>query len=172
MILNNFQKQRIAALYDPAIKDVQGFFYQQHRASVALASGGVGGKGIWSISHTYVPEMHNDFIFSYLGECFGFIGLLLLFITLLFLWIRIISIASKARDVLGKMICIGVFAMLAFQAVLNIGMNISLLPVIGNPLPFISCGGSSTLTSYFGIGLVLSVNMHSNKSMFREKPKR
>lgn len=165
-VLNNFQKQRIMALYDPSAQDIQGFYYQQHRASLALASGGVGGSGIWNAGHTYVPEMHNDFIFSFLGECFGFIGIVILFIILLCLWVRIISFAGKASDTLGQLICIGIFAILSFQTMLNVGMNISVLPVIGNPLPFISCGGSSTLTSYMGIGLVLSVHMHTHHAMF------
>jgi rod shape determining protein RodA len=85
---------------------------------------------------------------------------------MLIMWIKIHFCAGRAKDLLGSMICMGVFAMLAAQTLINIGMNISLLPVIGNPLPFISYGGSSVLTSYLGIGLVLSVHMHSSKSMF------
>jgi len=85
---------------------------------------------------------------------------------LLVIWFKILHSAKSATDLLGCIICVGVFAMLSFQSIINIGMNISLLPVIGNTLPFISYGGSSMLTSYLGIGLVLSVYMHSEKSMF------
>lgn len=167
-ILNEFQRQRILALYYRSAEDVQGYFYQQYWALVAFAFGGRGGRGIFDVPHTYVPEMHNDFIFSFLGECMGFVGCLFVIGVMVALWLKILICAGRARDMFGQMICIGVFAMLSFQSVINIGMNISVLPVIGNTLPFLSYGGSSVATSYFGIGLVLSVSMHSSKSIFSD----
>ena len=167
VVLNDFQRQRILELYYRT--DIQGAFFQQHWAITALALGGRGGSGLFEGPHTYVPEMHNDFIFAFLGESLGFVGSILTIAVMLILWFKILRCAAKSRDLLGYMICMGVFAMLAFQAMVNIGMNIGVLPVIGNTLPFISYGGSSVLTSYLGIGLVLSVYMHSQKSMFEDE---
>jgi rod shape determining protein RodA len=84
------------------------------------------------------------------------------------MWLKILGDAGRAKDVQGRMICVGVFAMFAFQATINIGMNIALLPVIGNTLPFLSYGGTSVLTSFLAVGLVLSVYMHSAKTMFSD----
>ena len=169
VILTDFQRQRILELYYRT--DVQGVFFQQHQALMAFAVGGQGGRGFFDASqpYIYVPEQHNDFIFSFLGETTGFVGCVLAVAVMVILWFKILRCAAKAKDILGYMICIGVFAMLAFQAVINIGMNISMLPVIGNTLPFLSYGGSSVLTSYLGVGLVLSVAMHSHTSMFDQK---
>jgi rod shape determining protein RodA len=110
--------------------------------------------------------MHTDFIFSFLGESMGFVGCLFAVAVMVALWLKILASSARARDIQGKMICVGVFAMLSVQAIINIGMNIGVLPVIGNPLPFMSYGGSSMLTSFLGMGLVLSVSMHSSKTMF------
>ena len=166
VVMNDMHRQRISAMLDVSARDIQGNFFQQHRAITAFAFGGSGGRGVFGPEHIYVPEMHNDFIFSFLGESLGLVGCLLAIAVMFILWFKILRCAGKAKDILGYMICMGVFAMLSFQAIINIGMNISLLPVIGNTLPFISHGGSSVLTSYLGIGLVLSVYMHSEKHMF------
>ena len=166
VILNPFQQERILAIFGAAEVDIQGIGWQQHWARIALASGGQGGRGFFGVSHTYVAEMHNDFIFAFLGEATGFVGTILTITVMVTLWMRILRCAGKAKDMLGHTICMGMFAMFSFQALINIGMNISMLPVIGNTLPFISYGGSSMLTSFLGIGPVLSVYMHSEKSMF------
>jgi len=165
-ILSDFQKQRFLAVYYGADRDIQGIFFQQHRAQIAFATGGEGGVGIFNASHIYVPEMHNDFMFSFLGASTGFVGCALTIVAIIVLWLKILLCAGRAKDLLGSMICMGIFSMLSFQTLINIGMNIAMLPVIGNPLPFLSYGGSSMLTSYLGIGLVLSVHMHSSKPMF------
>lgn len=168
-ILNDFQKQRILALYNPTQADIQGFLFQQDRALTAIGSGQLRGTGLFSNSHVYVPEMHNDFVFSFLGQSFGFIGCIVVIAIMLVLWFRILYVANRANDVLGQIICIGVFAGLSFQSIINVGMNISILPVIGNTLPFLSYGGSSMVTSFLSIGLVLSVYSHSSKSIFSSK---
>ena len=165
-VLGEFQKERMRGLFFPTAEDIQGVGFQQFRAGIALAMGGRGGRGIFNSSHIYIPEMHNDFIFSFLGESMGFVGCLFVIAAMLVIWFKILQSARGATDLLGCIICVGVFAMLSFQSIINIGMNISLLPVIGNTLPFLSYGGSSMLTSYLGVGLVLSVYMHSEKSMF------
>lgn len=165
VILNDFQKQRILSVYSPTLTDTRGIIYQQYRAKLAFGSGGLRGKGIFG-AHTYVPEMHNDFIFSFLGESLGFLGVAFVVAVFILLWMRILACSKKSDDLLGRLICVGVFAMFAFQTAINIGMNLSLLPVIGNTLPFLSYGGSSMLTSFLCVGLVLSVSMHSSDSLF------
>jgi rod shape determining protein RodA len=165
-VLDDFQKRRFLVLYNPTYEDIRGDFYQQYHALIAFSRGSSGGAGIFGAEHTYVPAMHTDFIFSFLGESMGFVGCLFVVAIMVALWLKILASSARARDIQGKMICIGVFAMLAVQAIINIGMNIGVLPVIGNPLPFMSYGGSSMLTSFLGMGLVLSVSMHSSKTMF------
>jgi len=166
LVLTNFHRARIMEVFYAAERDIDGFFFQQHWAINALAVGGAEGNGLFSPEHVYVPEMHNDFIFSFLGSSLGFVGVILTIAVMAALWFKILWVAGRANDMLGYSICMGVFAMMAFQSVLNIGMNIGRLPVIGNTLPFISYGGSSVLTSYLCIGLVISVSMHSTKTMF------
>ena len=167
-VLTEFQRDRFLVLGYRTEGDIQGVFFQQHRALLALAFGGMEGRGVFGDSqHIYIPEMHNDFIFSFLGESLGLVGVVLTIVVMVILWFRILINAGKSQDMLGNMICVGVFAMLFFQAAINIGMNISVLPVIGNNLPFVSYGGSSVLASYLGIGLVLSVSRHhQSRSMF------
>jgi rod shape determining protein RodA len=165
-VLDDFQKRRFQVLYNPTYEDIRGDFYQQYHALIAFSRGSSGGSGIFGAEHTYVPAMHTDFLFSFLGESMGFVGCLFTVAVMVALWLKILGCSAKARDMQGKMICIGVFAMLSVQAIINIGMNIAVLPVIGNPLPFMSYGGTSMLTSFLGMGLVLSVSMHSSKTMF------
>ncbi|MCL2857050.1 MAG: FtsW/RodA/SpoVE family cell cycle protein [Oscillospiraceae bacterium] len=165
-VLNPWQKQRIMEVFYAADRDIEGFFFQQHWAITSLAVGGAEGSGLFADGHIYVPEMHNDFIFSFLGASLGFVGVILTIAVMSVLWFKILRVAARANDMLGYTICMGVFAMMAFQSFANIGMNIGVLPVIGNTLPFVSYGGSSVLTSYLCIGIVLSVSMHSAKTMF------
>lgn len=165
-ILSDFQRQRFLILLQPHAADPQGDYYQQYWANLAIGSGKVWGKGIFSGSHRYVPEMHNDFIFSFIGESLGFVGSLAVVLVITLLCVRVLSDAQMAQDLQGKLICVGVFSMISFQVVVNIGMCLSLLPVIGITLPFLSSGGSSVLASYMGIGLVLSVYMHTLKNLF------
>ena len=167
-VLDDFQRRRFQILYDPTYEDIRGDFYQQYHALIAFSRGGNGGSGIFGGEYTYVPNMHNDFIFSFLGESMGFVGCLFAVVVMAALWLKILGSSIRARDIQGKVICTGVFAMLSVQAIINIGMNIAVLPVIGNPLPFMSYGGSSMLTSFLGLGLVLSVSMHSSKTMFSD----
>lgn len=166
-VLNEFQKQRILAIYSSNAQNSKEFYYQQYQASLAIGSGGLAGKGIWGVEHVYVPKMQNDFIFSFLCESLGFIGSVAVLALLLFMWVKILLVVLKNEDILGKTICTGVLIALAFQTLLNIGMNISLFPVVGNPFPLLSCGGSSVLTSYMGIGLILSVHMRSKQDIFK-----
>lgn len=164
-VMNSDQKQRILALYDPSA-DIRGILYQQNNAKLAIGSGKIWGKGIFTENHKYVPVVHNDFIFSFIGESLGFVGCLAVIVVLIVLCAKILSDAHKAEDMQGYLICIGVFSMISFQAIINIGMCLSLLPVIGITLPFLSYGGSSVLATYLGIGLVFSVYMRNPKTLF------
>ena len=163
-VLNNEHRARIVSLFNLEA-DIQGDGYQQYRARVALANGGFSGQGYLKGSLTKVggvPEGHNDFIFVSIGEELGFLGCMLVVILLAAICLRALRVSVVCRNDSGKLICIGFFAMIFAQMVINIGMCISLLPVIGITLPFFSAGGTSLLTLFLGVGLVLSVYKHRN----------
>jgi rod shape determining protein RodA len=109
---------------------------------------------------------YADFIFSVTAEELGFVGAVILILLLLVVLWRLFSIADQARDYFGRLIVVGVTAMILFQAMVSIGMNLGLFPVTGITLPFISYGGSSLLTLMFGIGLAQSVAMRNRKIEF------
>ena len=163
-LLNEDHRKRIIAIFDSE-KDIQGIDFQQWRGSVALANGGLTGQGFLQGDLTQagaVPEGHNDFIFVSIGEEFGFLGCIVVILLLAAICIRCIRIARICTNDAGKYICVGVFAMIFAQAVINLGMCTSILPVIGVTLPFFSAGGTSLLCLYLGIGLALNVYMHRN----------
>ncbi|MBQ1988411.1 MAG: FtsW/RodA/SpoVE family cell cycle protein [Clostridia bacterium] len=163
-VLNDDQRERIQSIINP-VKDIQGIDYQQWRASVALANGGLTGQGYLKGDLTQaggVPEGYNDFIFVSIGEELGFIGLVGLLILLGAICLRCIRVARICPNDLGKYICVGIFAMIFAQTVINVGMCTSVLPVIGVTLPFFSAGGTSLLCLFFGIGMVLNVYIHRN----------
>ncbi len=164
VVMNEEHRNRILALGDIDGNAYTDYGYQQYQSKVSIASGGFSGSGIGEGYRTgigYVPEQENDFIFSVAGEECGFIGTMLILVILIVLIVKIFFNATKARDELGSYICYGIFALLVSQSVINIGMVIGMLPVIGITLPFFSAGGSSTMCLYFGIGLVQSVRMHN-----------
>ena len=165
-IINDDQKQRILGLFDPTPSQLAGILYQQNNARLAIGSGQVWGKGIFGVEHLYVPEIYNDFIFAFIGESLGFVGCLAVIAVFVALGAKLLHAGSLSEDPLGRYICAGLFGMLACQCLVNIGMCIMVLPVIGITLPFLSYGGSSVLATYMGMGLALSVYMHSNKRLF------
>lgn len=161
--LSDFQKQRFLAVYNPealtpsAYKDV---IYQQQQGLSAIGGGRLTGQGLFNgnfTQHHLVPENQNDMIFSVVGEELGFIGCIALLAFILLIVLKIISIGKKAINTTGKYMCYGVAIMIAAQTIINVGMCLEVLPVIGITLPFMSAGGSSTLCIYICIGLVLSV---------------
>ena len=163
-VMNDQHRERIKSLFNP-VKDIQGIDYQQWRGSVALANGGWTGQGFLKGDLTQagaVPESHNDFIFVSIGEEFGFLGCLVVMLLLAAICLRCIRIARICSNDMGKYICVGIFAMIFAQSVINIGMCTSVLPVIGVTLPFFSAGGTSLLCLFLGVGLVLNVYMHRN----------
>jgi rod shape determining protein RodA len=162
-VLKEYQKQRLTAFVNPsADAGGRGYTYNARQALIAIGSGGVTGKGYLKGTQTnlqYVPEQRTDFIFTVVGEELGFagaVGLLLALATLLWRGVRI---ALIARDPFGSLVAAGVVAMLAFQAFVNIGMTIGIMPITGIPLPFVSYGGSSLIASFLGVGLLLNVHM-------------
>lgn len=163
-IMNDDQRERIASLFNP-VKDIQGIDYQQWRGSVALANGGLTGQGFLKGDLTQagaVPEGYNDFIFVSIGEEFGFFGLMVVLLLLGAICLRCIRVARICPNETGKYICVGIFAMIFAQSVINVGMCTSVLPVIGVTLPFFSAGGTSLLFLFLGIGMVLNVYIHRN----------
>jgi rod shape determining protein RodA len=136
--------------------------YNVDQAQVAIGAGGVLGEGPFQGTQTrleIVPEQHTDFIFTAVGEELGFIGAGTLLALLAVIAWRIWRTAQMARDPLGTLICIGVLSMFVFQVFENVGMTMGIMPVTGIPLPFMSYGGSSTLTEFIAMGLVLNVHM-------------
>lgn len=164
-VMQPHQLKRFLVLFDEEIQqqEILGIYYHQWQSKIALGSGQLRGLGLSGGNYTYVPEIDTDFIFSYIGMTLGFIGCAATIAVLLALCIKVLSDASAARDPLGKYICVGVFTMIAFHSIVNIGMVLAVVPVIGIPLPFISAGGTSVVSMYAAVGLVLSVRAHRVK---------
>lgn len=165
-VLDDDKKNRILAIVNPDLVS-ESVTWQQQRGLIAIGNGGMWGNGIFMETgqFRYVPEVYNDSIFTYIGETVGFIGCIAVLAALAFLCIRILYNGLRAADNMGKYICVGIFAMMAIQMILNVGMCLGMLPVIGVTLPFLSAGGTSTGTLYLGIGVVLSVYLHSGRDM-------
>lgn len=163
--LNDEHKNRFTAIFDIDGNAMTNYGWQQYQGKVSVASGGLTGTGLGNgarVASGIVPEQENDFIFTVAGEELGFIGCILLLFLLLAICIKLIMDATKARDYLGKMICVGVFSMIGVQTIINVGMVLGLLPVVGITLPFFSSGGTSLLSVLIGIGLVQSVYFHKD----------
>ncbi len=163
-VMNDDHRARIKLLFD-IDADIKGVGYQQWLGRRALAGGGLKGQGFLNGNLTQsgiVPEGHNDFIFVGIGEELGFLGTAAVIILLMAICLRCIRIAKISTKDSGKYICVGVFAMIFAQSVINIGMCTSILPVIGVTLPFFSAGGTSLLCLYLGVGLALNVYLHRN----------
>jgi rod shape determining protein RodA len=143
--------------------------YQLEQAAIAIGSGGLWGKGLAQGTQSqlrYLPVRHTDFIFAVISEELGFAGVMVLFALYLVLFLRLLRIILIAGDGFGRMIVTGTLAMILFQAVVNVGMNLGLVPVAGLPLPFISYGPAALLTIMIGIGLSENVVMRHRKLEF------
>lgn len=163
-ILKGYQFKRILAVLtpdDPALADIT---YQQNKGAMAIGTGGLTGQGLFSGEHIFVPNAWNDFIFAYLANVLGFIGAAVVLVLLLALCLRTLQTGLRCPDALGCNICVGIFAALFLQCVINLGMNLQVLPVIGVTLPFFSAGGSSVVMMYLCVGIVLSVGMNTRRS--------
>jgi rod shape determining protein RodA len=160
-VIKEYQIARVTAFLDPQ-NDPGVTNYQRQQSEIAIGSGGLTGRGYLKGPQTnldFVPEQHTDFIFTVVGEEFGFAGsmvVLLLFGVLI--W-RAFRIASLSKDPFGTYLAAGVGAMFAIQMFVNIGMTLGIMPITGIPLPFVSYGGSSLLTNGVAIGILMNVHM-------------
>lgn len=162
-LLEDHQIQRLSSFANPEGEAcAQGACYNTDQSLIAIGSGQFAGKGLFQGTQTnlsYVPENHTDFIFTVIGEEFGFVGAItVLGLFAVVLW-RCLHIAAIARDRFGMVVAAGVAALLAFQLFVNVGMTLGIMPVIGIPLPFVSYGGTSLIATFAMIGLVLNVHM-------------
>lgn len=158
-VLTDEQLSRFTAFTDSASDDR----YNVNQSEIAIGNGGVTGQGLFNGSQTrgsFVPEKESDFIFSVIGEEFGLLGGAVLLLLYGLLLVRIWRVAHLADTDYGRLISVGVFSMFLFQAFQSIGMNMGMMPVTGIPLPLISYGGSSLLTTFLAIALVENVHAH------------
>jgi rod shape determining protein RodA len=158
-VLKQYQKDRLTS-FTKTEKDATT--YNVDQSETAIGAGGVTGEGLFNGQQTqkgFVPEQQTDFIFTVVGEELGFVGAAtLLGLYAVMLW-RIWRAAAVSRDMLGSLICVGVLSFMVFQVFENVGMTMKIMPVTGIPLPLVSYGGTSILTTFIGIGLVLNVHM-------------
>ncbi len=158
--LVDYQQQRILNFIFPDPTARYGEIYNIQQALITIGSGGWFGQGYGHGSQVqlrFLKVRHTDFIFSVMAQEFGFVGTALIIALLIFIIVRCLRAAHMARDTHGALIAYGVATLLAFQAIVNIGVNLNLLPATGLTMPFISYGGSSLLSILLGIGLVESV---------------
>ena len=160
-----YQVERITAFLDKAGAP-ENVRYNLDQSMIAIGSGGLTGRGYLAGTQTnldYVPEQHTDFIFTVVGEEFGFVGaLVVLGLFALLLW-RAIRIASLSKDPFGTYLAAGIAAMFAIEIFVNVGMTIGIMPITGIPLPFLSYGGSAMLVNCIAVGLLLNVHMRRFK---------
>ncbi len=161
-LLKQYQLDRLTTFLDPESGTSQGTAYNQEQSKQAIAHGRTTGEGLLNGSQTqggFVPEQHTDFIFTSVGEELGFVGsVVLLALFAIVMW-RTWRTARLSRDFFGVLVCVGVLAMFAFQMFENMGMTMGIMPVTGIPLPFMSYGGSSLITTLACVGLVANVSM-------------
>jgi rod shape determining protein RodA len=157
--LKGYQRNRFVAYVDPNA-DIQGAAYHVHQSQIAIGSGGLLGKGLFSGTQSqlgFLPERHTDFIYAVVGEEMGVWGTMtILGLYMLLLW-RVVVAGRSARDTYGYLICSGFVSMFAFSLALNMGMCLGVIPVAGIPLPLISYGGSSLAITLWSLGIVANV---------------
>ena len=159
--LKPYQKERVMIFLNPE-RDPLGSGYQVTQAKIAIGSGGINGKGFRHGTQAkleFLPARHTDFIFAVLGEEWGFIGVVIVLGLYLFLTIQALTFAKQARDRGGTFLIICLIAFVIFHVLINVSMQIGILPTTGIPLPLISYGGSSTMMFFIAIGLIANVDM-------------
>jgi rod shape determining protein RodA len=166
--LEGYQQDRLTSFLHPS-DDPKDASYQVTQSKIAIGSGETSGRGddATQTELLFLPERHTDFIFAVIGERFGFLGAaFLVFLYALLFW-RAIRVMRIATSYYGVMIAGGIVAMLAFQAIVNVGMNLGLMPVTGITLPLISYGGSSVLGTFLALGLLQAIHAQSREASFR-----
>jgi rod shape determining protein RodA len=163
-LLHHYQILRITSFLHQSTQHptgtLAGAVYNLQQAKDAIGAGGLFGTGIGHGAATnlgYVPEQQTDFIFTAVGEQLGFVGAVGVLGLLFFLAWRVLRIGQLARDDFGRLLCVGVFAFIAFSTFQNAGMTMGIMPITGIPLPFISYGGTAVIAFFTGVGLALSV---------------
>lgn len=166
-VLADYQKKRIITQMNPE-GDPLNMGYQQIQGKLSIGSGGLFGTGLFKgprVANNVVPIQESDFIFSVAGEELGFVGCVLIILLLLLLIFRIGFIARKCNDTIGSFICFGFIGLILSQTIFNLGMCLSLLPVMGVTLPFFSVGGSSAACLYLGIGILQNIYLSRNQTL-------
>lgn len=164
-LLREYQRNRLMVFLNPNL-DPLGAGYTIIQSKIAIGSGGIFGKGWLNGTQSYLrflPERHTDFIFSVIGEEWGFVGGIFLIGLYSLVIIRGIKILSNVDDIYGKAVGAGIISLFAFQIGVNIAMTIGLMPVVGLPLPAISYGGSNTIASFICVGFLLSISRRVNR---------
>ncbi|MEK7515009.1 MAG: FtsW/RodA/SpoVE family cell cycle protein [Patescibacteria group bacterium] len=158
-----YQKDRILAFINP-YADPQGYGYNIIQSKIALGSGGLFGKG-WGegtqATLGFLPEAHNDFVFSAIGEQFGLVGLIVILILISIILLRILSIGERAQHNFVRLFTVGFAAVIGMHVFIGAGVNVGILPVTGIPLTFLSSGGSHMISIMIGLGLVQSMKRYS-----------
>lgn len=165
LVFQEYHRERILTLLQPA-RNPDTVGYNIRQAVVAVGSGGLTGKGLGRGTQSqlnFLPEQANDFLYASVAEELGFLGATVLLGLLVVLILRLLLLARQSRDDFGSLLVFGIAIVFALQTVLNIGMNLGLLPVVGIPLPFVSAGGSSLVLSSLAVGLALSVALRQRR---------
>jgi rod shape determining protein RodA len=165
--MDDYMRNRIFNFLDPTIDP--GAYYNIQQALISIGSGSIWGKGFATGTQSqlhFLRVRHTDFIFSVICEELGFAGAIILLGTFALLLWRLLRIAANAGDLTGKLIVSGVTAFIFYQLLINVGMNLNVIPVAGLPLPFISSGGSALVVTFMGLGLAQSVAMRKNEFEF------
>lgn len=166
--VDDYRLNRILSFFNPELY-TQKEAYQQTQSQMAIGSGGLHGIGMYvdgSMSQlNSVPEDWTDFIFSTIGEAFGFVGCVTVLVLYLLLILRMLYLARFTKDKFGQLVIIGVMSMFLFHVFQNVAMTVGLMPITGIPLPFLSYGGSNMITNMAGIGLVLNVTKNRSLSL-------
>ena len=171
-LLPNYMRQRVALMFDKTI-DPLGIGYHQNRGILALGSGEFTGQGLFqgiqSQSQNGLPARHTDFIFAVIGEELGMLGCIVTILILCAIVLRCLFVSRSARSEAASLVCVGFGGMLMVQMMLNVGMCLFVLPVIGLTLPFVSYGGSSIISLFAAMGLVSSIKMRSLPSWLKDR---
>ncbi|MBD2233269.1 rod shape-determining protein RodA [Phormidium tenue] len=169
-LLEDYQKDRLVLFLDPD-KDPLGGGYHLIQSRIAIGAGKLWGQGLGQGTQTqlnFIPEQHTDFIFSAVGEEWGFVGSMVVILAYWLICFRLVIIAQNAKDDFGSLLVVGVLAMIVFQVVVNIGMTMGLAPITGIPLPWLSYGRSALLTNFIALGMVESVANFRHRLKFTD----
>jgi rod shape determining protein RodA len=171
--LHDYQKRRVLTFLDPE-KDPLGAGYNILQSMIAIGSGGLFGKGFMQGSQNqlnFLPEKHTDFIFTVLAEEFGFLGSVFLLLLYMLLLLYGFMVAANSRSTFGALLALGVTTMIFIHVLINVGMVMGMLPVVGVPLPLMSYGGSITVSTVLAVGLLLNAYTHRDQQPSRMTPK-